>query len=247
MHGHGDHSAPANGSQREIRNRASRSNFSIALLQGRATMTRHLRHGLVALAFLVPFATGCVTNSRGENGALLGGLGGAGLGAIAGNQVGHAGAGAVIGGLAGAVTGGVIGNEIDDIEQRNRAEIAARMGRPLAAGGVSIQDVIDMTRSGVNENVIVDHVQRNGTLRPLGKEDLIQLSREGVSERVIRAMQEPPRYAQPAGYVAAGPAYVVPGPPPPVVVEYYDGPYWGPRRYHHHHPPGYSVGFTYHN
>lgn len=189
---------------------------------------------------------GCATNTRGQNGALIGGLGGAGLGAIAGNQVGHAGTGAAIGALAGAVTGGVIGDEIDQVEARNRAEIEARLGRPVVAGAVSIEDVIEMTQRGVHEDVIAQHVRAHGTTRPLATDDLIRLTQAHVSDRVIRAMQE-----QPTARVVQE---VRPASPPPVIVErYYDPwPCWGPH-YHHHRPryhrhaPGYSIGFSYSN
>lgn len=208
------------------------------------------RAGLCALWFALPVVSGCATNTRGENGAIIGGLGGAGLGAIAGNQVGHPGAGAAIGALAGAVTGGVIGDEIDQVEARNRAEIEARLGRPVSPGAVSPEQVIEMTQRGVHEDVIAQHVRANGTTRPLGSSDLIMLTQANVSDRVIRAMQEPPAPRVVAGPpIVAGPP-VVAGPPPVIVERYYDpwpcwGPHYHPRRHHHH--PGYSIGFSYSN
>lgn len=57
-------------------------------------------------------AAGCNTSST-TDGALLGGALGAGLGAVVGNQSGHAGEGALIGAGAGALTGGVIGNQYE--------------------------------------------------------------------------------------------------------------------------------------
>ncbi|MEX2185284.1 MAG: glycine zipper domain-containing protein [Pirellulales bacterium] len=199
----------------------------------------------LSLLILLPLLCGCASNSRGQNGALLGGLGGAGLGAIAGNQVGHAGTGAAIGALAGAVTGGVIGDEIDEAEARNRAEIEARLGRPVVAGSVSIEDVIEMTQRGVHEDVIAQHVRAHGMTRPPATDDLIRLTQSHVSDRVIRAMQE-----QPAPRVVQE---IRPVSPPPVIVErYYDPwPCWGPQ-YHHrphrHGPgPGYSIGVSYGN
>lgn len=203
------------------------------------------RAALCAVWIAAPFLSGCATNTRGENGALIGGLGGAGLGAIAGNQVGHPGAGAAIGALAGAVTGGVVGNEIDEVEARNRAEIEARIGRPVVAGAVTINDVIEMTQRGVHEDVIAQHVRSHGMAQPVGTNDLILLTQSNVSDRVIRAMQEQPapRVVQAAPVVAA---------PPPVIVErYYDPwPCWGPSYHYHHrhrhrHSPGYSIGFSY--
>jgi uncharacterized protein YcfJ len=52
--------------------------------------------------------TGCTT-TQGQDGAVLGGLLGAGAGAIIGHQSGDAGEGALIGAGFGAITGGLIG------------------------------------------------------------------------------------------------------------------------------------------
>lgn len=65
--------------------------------------------GLVLIIFLFT-VSGCTTL---EKGAVIGGLGGAGLGAIIGNQSGQALGGAAIGGAAGAVAGAIIGNQMD--------------------------------------------------------------------------------------------------------------------------------------
>ena len=61
----------------------------------------------LALATLLG-AVGCATTPA-QNGALQGGVLGAGAGAIIGNQSHHAGEGALIGGAAGALGGALIG------------------------------------------------------------------------------------------------------------------------------------------
>jgi surface antigen len=188
--------------------------------------------------------SGCHSPYRSDQGALLGGLGGAGVGAIVGKQLGNTGAGAAIGALTGAVAGGVIGNELDEIDARNRREIEARMGRPIAAGAVSIEDVVAMSKAGVDAEVIATHVRNHGTNHPLTPDDLIRLKDEGVNPRVVRAMQEPPRPREVVRTVERDPR--------PVVVEHYYAdpwPSWGPRYYHpyHHRHPGYSVGLSYSN
>jgi hypothetical protein len=165
---------------------------------------------------------------RADKGALLGGLGGAGLGAIVGNAVGNTGAGAAIGAGVGALSGAAIGGSLDEIEARNQAEIAARLGRPPGPGAVTIADVIAMTRAGVSEEVIVTHVQSHGVANPLRAPDLIMLQQQGVSPRVVNAMQAPP--VQPAAY-AAPPGVVYPAPyvvPAPV--------YWGPAPCYYRYP-----------
>src|SRR6202795_2818657 len=53
--------------------------------------------------------SGCASPYRSDQGALLGGLGGAGLGAVVGHAVGNTGAGALIGAGVGALSGAAIG------------------------------------------------------------------------------------------------------------------------------------------
>lgn len=65
---------------------------------------------LVLLLLLVTTLSGCTTT---EKGTVLGGLGGAGIGAIVGSQSGHAAGGAAIGGVGGAVAGAIIGNQME--------------------------------------------------------------------------------------------------------------------------------------
>jgi Glycine zipper len=197
-----------------------------------------------ALALLAALMAGCQTNSTAENGALFGGATGGVLGGIVGHQFHNTAAGAVIGAGAGALTGAVVGNKIDESEARNRALIEARLGHPVSPGAVSIDDVIAMTKAGVNEEVIVGHVNNNGVVRPLNTADITYLTQNGVSPRVIQSMQNPAHAVPPPQTVVVQPA------PPPVIVEegYYD-PYWGPRYYRpypyyggYYHRPGVTVG-----
>ncbi len=65
---------------------------------------------MLALVLLVVMVSGCATSlNETQSGALAGTALGAGLGAIIGNQTGHAGAGTAIGAGAGALAGGLIG------------------------------------------------------------------------------------------------------------------------------------------
>ncbi len=182
---------------------ASRVTLRIALL-------------LLLVAGLSLFSQGCSTPYRSEKGAVIGGLGGAGLGAIVGNAVGNTGAGAAIGAGVGALSGAAVGGSLDEIEAQNRAEIEARLGRPAPTGAVTIADVISMTRAGLSEDVIVTFVQSHGMAAPIQAADLIALQQQGVSPRVMQAMQAPPPVAAaPAAYgapVMVAPPYVVPAP-----------------------------------
>ncbi len=206
------------------------------------------RRGLAAVGLFVLLglaAAGCRSPYHADRGALTGGLLGAGTGAILGEVISDKpGAGAAIGAGIGAVTGGLIGNGLDEVEAKNRAMIAQQMGRPVRPGAVSIDDVVAMTRAGVAEELIVNHVRNNGVARPLQSSDLIVLQQQGVSTRVIAAMQEPPAAAAPA------PVIVEPAPAPVIVEEYHYGPAWGPPRYWHRpcRPrPGVSWGISVRN
>lgn len=189
----------------------------------------------VALVFLIALASaGCRSPYYADRGALAGGLGGAGLGALIGSVGGHAGAGAAIGAAAGALTGGAVGGALDDIDARNRAQIAAQMGRPLAAGATSIQDVVAMSQAGVDQALIINHINTNGMQRPLQPNDIIYLQQSGVGAPVVAAMQQPRVMAAPPGMMVAGPpppGMMVAGPPPVFVQQRYYGPppYWRPN------------------
>ena len=100
-----------------------------------------------------------------------------------------------------------------------------------------------MTRAGVNEELIANHVRANGMVAPLQPSDLIRLQQEGISPRVVSAMQAPPP-------PAAQPVVIQQPAPTPVIVEEYPyGPYWGPRYYrpyYYHRPPPPGVSFSIH-
>ncbi|MBA3315397.1 MAG: hypothetical protein M3552_05670 [Planctomycetota bacterium] len=205
------------------------------------------------LLLLTVFAAGCASPYAADRGALFGGVMGAGLGAVAGAAVGDPLAGAAIGGVAGTMTGAVVGGAIDDVEARNRAEIAAHLGRPVPTGAVTVPDVISMAQAGVSEQVIATHVRNHGLIRPLTTNDIIYLQQNGVTPLVVQAMQSSPGpvVAQPQPVYPAAPAYVVsPAPPPVVIVDPYGpGPFYPPpprwsRHRHHHHGPQMSWGVS---
>ena len=190
-------------------------------------MSRQNAIAWVGTALLLATHVGCKNPSYADQGAVVGGLGGAGVGALVGSATGHAGAGAAIGAVAGALGGALVGNGLDDVEAKNRAEIAAAMNRPVPAGAVGVVDVVNMTHAGVNEELIANHVRAHGTNVALQSQDLIYLQQQGVSPRVVQAMQD--TGIRPVVYQAA---------PQPVVVERVYDPYWGPsyhRGYYYRH------------
>ena len=71
-----------------------------------------------ALALAGCEGVGTAAQSKRNQGALLGGLLGAGTGAIIGNQTGHAGAGTAIGAGLGALGGGLMGNAMEEQDRK---------------------------------------------------------------------------------------------------------------------------------
>jgi hypothetical protein len=181
---------------------------------------------------------GCHSPYYADRGAAAGGLLGAGAGALIGSQTGDPLAGAAIGAGLGALGGGVFGSQLDEAQAHNRAAIAAQMGRHVAAGAATPEEVVAMTKAGVDPRLISSYVQTSGVARPMSANDIIFLTQQGVAPEVIQTMQAPP----------AAPPTIVAGPPvgPPVVVqEHYYGPpvYCGPPHYFHHHHCGPRVGW----
>ena len=193
---------------------------------------------LATAAFL---AAGCQSPYYADRGAGLGALAGAGAGAIIGDATGgNAASGALIGAGLGAITGGVVGSGMDEMQARNRAEIAAQMGRQVQAGAATIDEVVAMSRSGVDPLLIQNYVRTSGMAQPLAASDLIYLHNQGVSTDVIQVMQSPPVPTQ---------AVIAQGPRPVIFEEHYYGPpMWHPHFGYRHcypdHGPHTSFGFT---
>jgi hypothetical protein len=183
---------------------------------------------LLGVSLTVVFWNGCRSPYYADRGALTGGLAGAGVGALIGNAVGETAGGAAIGAGIGALTGNAIGGALDDIEARNRAEIAAQLGRPVAQGQATVEEVVAMTRAGVDPRLITNYVSNSGMVQPVAAQDVIYLTQQGVGPDVIQAMQTP-RLAQ------APPAAVVVPPPGPVIIEEYRPYHPAPHFYYHHH------------
>ncbi len=183
------------------------------------------RSALVVFGAMMILSVGCMSPYHADRGAAVGGLLGAGTGALVGAASGHPGAGAAIGAGVGALSGAAIGNAVDEVEAKNRAMIAQQLGRQVSPGAVTTADVVAMTKAGVNEDLIVNHVRANRMTAPLQTNDLIQLQQEGVSSKVIAQMQaSPPQAVQPV-------VVQEPGPTPVIVEEYHYAPYCGPHCY----------------
>lgn len=77
---------------------------------------------VLAVALAGCEAMGTAAQSKTNQGAVLGGLLGAGTGAIIGNQTDHAGAGTAIGAGLGALGGGLLGHALEENQQKTQQQ-----------------------------------------------------------------------------------------------------------------------------
>jgi uncharacterized protein YcfJ len=177
-------------------------------------MSRTPRRFLVVLttASLIAPATGCQTKAG--TGAIAGGVGGALVGGAIGNNRGsHNGAsGAAIGGVVGALGGAAVGHSMDKSdqrkaeEQRQREQAAMRQSQPTynsnyapsptptkPTSTLTRGDVVDWTRQGVKDEIIIDRIQRSGQQFIITSADERELKSLGVRDNVITAMKNTSR------------------------------------------------------
>ena len=153
---------------------------------------------------------GCATHEG--TGAAVGGLMGAGTGAIIGKAAGNTGAGALLGAGVGALAGAAVGNAEDRKEHRE-AVIAASA---TATGPMTTADVIKMTQSQVGDTTIIKQIQTSRTVFQLTPDDIVMLKSYGVTDNVINAMQDTAR--RPIRVYERPVVIHEYGPPPPVHV-----------------------------
>jgi len=153
--------------------------------------------GVVCVA--IPLTTiGCATKA--QSGAVVGGATGAAVGGLVGSAShARAGEGMLIGGAIGALSGALVGHEMDKADERERygsnqpqwhderRTVSAYSQADTAA--VTKRDVINWTARGTRDDIIIDRVERSGTVFHLTAADENQLRDEGVSECVIRSMK----------------------------------------------------------
>lgn len=202
-------------------------------------MTRMMM--VLAVGAVALVGTGCSTMNNTERGTLAGAGIGSIAGALVGNATGNPKTGAVVGAIGGGLVGNLIGQDADRKEERIegvKQAAAEQSYRDAQPGRVS--EIIDLTRQGQDETVILNHMKNNRMTFRLTVADLSELKANGVSPRVIAAMQAtttapvvvtPPPKTVVVREVVREPVYVTPAPPPPVV---FVDPYCPPTRMHIH-------------
>lgn len=184
-------------------------------------------------AVLTTCIAGCQSSPYYQSqGTAVGALGGAGVGALIGSASGDAGTGALIGAGVGALSGNLVGKSLDDVEARNRAQIAASMGRPVATGAATPAEVVAMSRAGVDPQLITNYINTSGVAQPVSPNDVIYMTQNGVQPGVIQTMQTrsvaappvPPGMVAPGTVIPASATIVAPAPGPVVVEQVYYGP-----------------------
>jgi Glycine zipper len=178
---------------------------------------KRLKSAWMAAFFLT---CGCSSMSDTEKGAGLGGLIGAGTGAVIGNATGHTGAGALIGAGVGAVSGGLIGHAVDEDKKQTDAKVAAAMA--AQQGPMGITDVVYLAQQHVSDDLIITQIRTTHSVFQLSANDTVWLKQQGVSDAVIQEMlataSRYPRRVYSAAPVYPQPIYVVDPAPPPVAV-----------------------------
>jgi hypothetical protein len=153
-------------------------------------------------------AVGCSNLPGGskEQGAVIGGLGGAAAGALIAKN--NRGLGALIGGALGAGGGYLIGAQKDKIDKKKAEEARQASDRaernPARAddvtrsrtadlnndGFVTMDEVVAMRKAGLSDSEMIDRLQRTDQVFELTDRQVEYLRDRNVSTRVIDAMQD---------------------------------------------------------
>jgi hypothetical protein len=89
--------------------------------------------------------------------------------------------------------------------------------QPLAGGSLTVDDVVNLAKAGVADDVIVIRIRKNAKAFDLNADEILELRRKGVSDTVIKFLLDPAQpYPPPFSPVAKPdpPAAVAPPPAP---------------------------------
>jgi outer membrane lipoprotein SlyB len=197
------------------------------------------------IAIIASITSQAQAQNKTRQGAVAGGLAGAVVGGIIGHQNDETPEGALIGGAVGAIAGGMIGNAKDKQIARERYyqhelnmqqhQIYAQQEQIHAlnrTGCVTMAEVITMSRTGVSDSVIINHIHSKGVDRRLEVSEIIHLHQEGVSEGVINAMQNARLASAPVTTYRSAPRQTS-----TVIIHENVPTYHPPRVYHHNYSP----------
>lgn len=148
--------------------------------------------GAALLCLLLSNCLGC--QSLGPNaatGGALGTLAGGVTGAAIGAREGKSPEGALIGAVTGGAVGTIAGNAVDRSVEQDRIDYQVALNQQQQAA-IHIDQVVQMTQSGLGNNVIVSQIHSQGIARRPSIDELIYLKNQGVDESVIQAFQNGP-------------------------------------------------------
>ena len=161
-----------------------------------------------AIALIVPFVCGCSANSYADRATAVGGITGAVAGTMIGADSGNAGTGAVIGTMAGMAAGNMIGQDIDEAEARSH-EYYSKAYAEAQMNAVTLDEVIQMTESGVSDEIIIAKIEQDGPSQRLSTDDIIELTKRGISSAVIKVYQtQRPRELPPSRRTSRDPIII---------------------------------------
>src|SRR6185436_7234959 len=138
-----------------------------------------MKKGIVASTMLAVAVAGCSTKAG--TGAIVGGVGGAAVGGLIGSKShARAGEGAAIGAAVGALGGALVGHGMDKSDEKKKQDsyeseqrYRERTDSAYTTNSTRITNaiVMDWTRQGVKEDVIIDRIQRSGQTFYLSSSD----------------------------------------------------------------------------
>jgi len=160
-------------------------------------------------AAILASSTGCqqLPGTPGQQGAAIGGVGGAATGAVVGGEE-HRLLGAVVGGLVGAGGGYLIGANKDRIMGRDTAgaDTAVRNAQAHPAtpqqalnattadlngdGFVTLDEVVAMRQAGFSDQQMLDRIRATGQVFELNADQQSYLRANGVDDYVINQMPQ---------------------------------------------------------
>jgi uncharacterized protein YcfJ len=146
---------------------------------------------IVCLIAMSMSQAGCASSpNRAAEGGVIGGLLGAGAGVIIGNQANDRDKGrtqgALIGGAIGALGGALAGSQVQKQPAQQQSAAGQQAYNP---NQMSISQIADMSKQGVNEDVIIDRIRLTNSKYRLSQADIDYLKANGASQKVLFEMQ----------------------------------------------------------